>query len=576
MMSWIRFRKYLAVAALVPVVAWASGDLEGKLDQIRQLNYTGQIAQARLLLDQLAPTLRATSSAAVEHALLDAHNLALSGNLDAGLDSVSALLDIPLDDLTRTRALTLAANIAAANREHEQAFGFLRDALTMRDRIDDPRTLSQLFSNGAQMLAAAGEVQSALALGREAAQAAQASGIAREQCTAGQRLAWVKQLAGDLDAAAEASLAALAYCRQAGDRVFSATLALQKAELLESRGDRLAALEYLARSRQLFADAGYDRGLSIARLREAAILADQGHFEQALVLAEAQLPTLAQARLWDHLAEAHGLVASAARQLGQKSRALEHLDEKVIAEQRQHERERSHRLAYLQIALELDKHATRMAQLHQQARREALLRQSREQDSQLQRLSYLGAGLLGVILTLLVVQASRERRHYRQLARRDALTGLVNHSRFFERLDQAIKRSRARDQALTLVLGDIDHFKRVNDQHGHQTGDAVLRRVAARLQASFPSPAFCGRIGGEEFGIALPGLDTDQALKDIENLRQSINQQRRHDGTIRISMSFGLAQLRDGDQLLELRQRADEALYQAKREGRDRTVPARP
>ncbi|TVQ36701.1 MAG: GGDEF domain-containing protein [Wenzhouxiangella sp.] len=546
-----------------------------QLAQVRHFNTIGQVAQARQLLVQLTPALaQAGPDQAFEYALLDAHNLALGGELEQGALALEPLLATTTDRTRRFRALTLAANLAAAGRQHEKAFTHLRDALALRQHIDHPEYLSQMLSNAAQMLAAAGETERAIALGQEAVQAAQASGIAREQCVSGQRLAYAKEKNGQLDAAAEAILAALAFCRAAGDRVFSATLAMQKAALLTSRGENGAALHYLDRAERLFEQADYDRGLAIARVRRAILLAGTGQIDAATDLARGQIAILTQAGLWDYVSEAHGLLAQSAGDGGDYVLSLDHLNQRIETERRQLERERARRLAYLQIAFELDQREAEVEQLRNQALSDALLAQASQQRSRLQIFGYLAAALLIVILILLVWQASREGQHYRRLARRDGLTGLYNHTRFFENTDALLKRSARRGIPLTLVLADIDHFKQINDEHGHLAGDTVLERVGARLRAGFPPPSVCGRIGGEEFGMVLPGTGMDEALRRVESLREEINRKRESDHPADIRMSFGLAEQRPGDSLASFRQRADDALYQAKRQGRDRAVCA--
>jgi diguanylate cyclase (GGDEF)-like protein len=159
-----------------------------------------------------------------------------------------------------------------------------------------------------------------------------------------------------------------------------------------------------------------------------------------------------------------------------------------------------------------------------------------------------------------------------QLAARDALTGLVNRRVFEETLVREIARSTRTREPLSLVVVDVDHFKRVNDTHGHHVGDEVLRHVGKALGGSVRASDLVARFGGEEFVALLPNCGPADACKVAESLRTAVAA----DGPpVPVTASAGVAsyptQATDGASLF---QAADAALYEAKREGRDRTVQA--
>lgn len=162
----------------------------------------------------------------------------------------------------------------------------------------------------------------------------------------------------------------------------------------------------------------------------------------------------------------------------------------------------------------------------------------------------------------------------------DELTGLFNRGRFDELLSAEVERSRRfPDQELALVLLDIDNFKRVNDTHGHQVGDDVLREVARVLRETSREIDHPARYGGEELAVVLPGTDIDGAFDMAERVRAGIEQLAFPlDGNgqvLRVTASFGAAAL-GGDQASPERLigEADEALYRAKRGGKNKTVRA--
>jgi diguanylate cyclase len=158
-------------------------------------------------------------------------------------------------------------------------------------------------------------------------------------------------------------------------------------------------------------------------------------------------------------------------------------------------------------------------------------------------------------------------------ARTDPLTGLWNRKAFDERLAALFKLG----GRLSLAIVDVDHFKRVNDRWGHQTGDQVLRFIAAELSRSAPSPRVCIRYGGEEFAILFPGESRGAILESLETMRTSIHERqlrRRSTGELlgQLSVSAGLAERGPADTVATLIARADAALYAAKRGGRNRVV----
>jgi diguanylate cyclase (GGDEF)-like protein len=167
----------------------------------------------------------------------------------------------------------------------------------------------------------------------------------------------------------------------------------------------------------------------------------------------------------------------------------------------------------------------------------------------------------------------------RDQATKDPLTGLPNRRTLVEALDRELERSRRVGAACAVVFVDLDHFKRVNDTHGHAAGDAVLRAAASALRATLRPYDAVGRFGGEEFVIVLPGCDAAGAPAAAERLRASIAGTAVPVGetTLRVTCSLGVAvggagAECDRDALLAA---ADAALYDAKKSGRDRVVVAR-
>lgn len=159
-------------------------------------------------------------------------------------------------------------------------------------------------------------------------------------------------------------------------------------------------------------------------------------------------------------------------------------------------------------------------------------------------------------------------------ATHDGLTQLLNRSAILSVLRESLERSHAEDRALSILLCDIDHFKRINDQHGHLAGDAVLEHFAARLRHTVRGKDSVGRYGGEEFLVILEGCDKDDLAVRAEHMRRNIAEKpfSTPGPAIPVTTSIGGATLRPGGPLVSpeaILSLADTLLYQAKAEGRN-------
>lgn len=185
--------------------------------------------------------------------------------------------------------------------------------------------------------------------------------------------------------------------------------------------------------------------------------------------------------------------------------------------------------------------------------------------------------MLGVIANQVAIslQNARMFEALEEQATTDGLTGLVNHRTFQERFSAMLGRAERHNSAVSLILTDIDHFKKINDNFGHPTGDEVLRRVAAILAASARKIDIVARYGGEEFALVLEATDRAGAHNLAERVRMEVAQQtfQSAKGPFRATLSLGVASYpEDGTDKADIIARADQALYSAKHGGRNRTA----
>lgn len=188
----------------------------------------------------------------------------------------------------------------------------------------------------------------------------------------------------------------------------------------------------------------------------------------------------------------------------------------------------------------------------------------------------VGAILLivtGPLLRMLkrsVLDLHNVREAWRLEAIHDFITGLFNRRHFDSRLEEEVARTRRHRTPLSLILTDIDHFKKVNDRHGHQAGDAALREVASRIKKMFRREDVVARMGGDEVAILLPDTPIDESITKAQSMRERIASMPVHledtSAPIPLTISAGVATVEhasdSGDDLVR---RADDALYEAKR-----------
>ena len=179
---------------------------------------------------------------------------------------------------------------------------------------------------------------------------------------------------------------------------------------------------------------------------------------------------------------------------------------------------------------------------------------------------------MAIALMMLVILVRDLVSHMTETSETDALSGLLNRRGFERQASRASVQAIEQGMPVSLVIADIDHFKSINDNFGHATGDRVISTFARFLRSALSAHHVAGRIGGEEFAIVLPGTNLVAARLFAEGVRgtagglyvEGLPQ------SLRFTASFGVAELARGESLSDLMQRADQALYDAKKSGRDR------
>ena len=350
----------------------------------------------------------------------------------------------------------------------------------------------------------------------------------------------------------------------------AARLGLATVQLAQGQHDD--ALASLEQARAGFAKAGTPRHDDMLLLLTGQALAGKGRHREALSIYRQALPLVQRSGNERYLARLHQLLAASEEALGRNAEALasfKRYSELQASLQRKMQLEQNQLLAYEHEARTRALENNRL-RAESGAQRQHVATLERARRWQTAALS-LGA-LLIVVLVLAIVLQRRHSRRLRALAMTDSLTGAASRVDIDRSTDRALVRAARSGAPLSVLVLDLDHFKSINDCHGHTAGDAVLRAATAAWQAHLREYDALGRIGGEEFVMVCANAPLATAQAIAERLLQATRSLRLPDidPELRVTVSIGLAEAQAGDTRDTLFARADDALYRAKALGRDR------
>jgi diguanylate cyclase (GGDEF)-like protein len=418
-----------------------------------------------------------------------------------------------------------------------------------------------------------GEYDKAIGYQRQILRDDEASGYKSGVATAHFNIASALEMKGDLDAALVQYRRALEMDTALGNRPAVAENERSIGSLLIKQNKAADALPWIERALAYFSGAEHAENIARTRVTRARAYHALGRQREAiedLEFAEQHFRANNNPR---QLARVYEVLADAHAASGDWRRAYEASVANRKAQQDLDRRAREEQTSRLRVQFDTArKEQENRALLIENAHRGEALRNA-ERVRSLQRLTILLGTALLLLLGAMAVQQVHRGRRLRALAMTDELTGLPNRRHILEFLERELRAAQG-GAAMAVVSFDVDHFKRINDAHGHLGGDRVLQAIAGVVADSLPEHARVGRMGGEEFLVVLPDAGTERAGEVAETLRTAVANAQfegfRADQRVTISLGFAVAGT--GDDIEALLRRADGALYRAKREGRDRAV----
>jgi diguanylate cyclase (GGDEF)-like protein len=502
---------------------------------------------------------------------MQAYQNAYIGKEELARAELEAIAKEAPDSTLRTKVTGTLINVLGAGHHYDEAFQYLDHALDNLAQVTDKEARFHLLAEASQLLSDAGQYELAAAYANQII-VDYPSG--RNGCIGGMFELHAKLRGGHANIAKEEFQAKIDSCLAVGEKMIAdavrrdmAMLDMQQNKvddaiaLLQEHFEEVKGFNYPALTADydvLLAQAYWKKDNSVLAQKYAIIAADisaKSDFNESLV-------------------KSYQLLYQIERQQGNLRDALAYHEKYVAADKEHLDDVREKALAYQIAKQQVEAKKVELNELNKQNQ---ILQLHQALDHKAVETSRLYIALLLTVLASIVFWLYRLKRsqlRFMRLARRDGLTDIFNRQHFVEEAEQSLRYVAKSQRGACLILIDLDHFKNINDSHGHVAGDQVLKRAVSICQQHLHSCDVFGRLGGEEFGILLPDCTPIQALERAEYIRQTIQALPEDDhGHIPLTASFGIASTtHHGYDLRCLLVAADRALYRAKHNGRNRVV----
>lgn len=560
----------LWLAAGTPATAAdESAQLLKKADSIKLQDYP-QFVTLLHTLQVRAPQLPQADRDYLEY--LDGWNSAYLGQYDAAVTTLGKITDRSGDVTLRFRAATTVVNVLSVSRRYEEAFARLNRLLDLLPQVTDADAREQALLVAAFTYVEVAQYDLTL---RYARMVIDENWAGRGVCKGGQLELEALWRSGKLKASSPQLQAGIDACDKVGGTMFANDIRTYTAKLYvdEQRYDDAIAL--LKQHYDEVVASRYGRLISAYDALLAEAYRNKGAPGLAQQFALDTIQNAAPNQYTEPLVNAYATLYQLAKESGDFKSALEYHEQYAVADKAYLDDASARHLAYQKVSHENIANRLQVEALNKQNHVLQLERELSAKAVETSRLYIALLALTALFIALWAYRTKRSQLHFMALSRLDGLTGICNRPHFIALAQRALEGGAKSREPLCIALCDLDHFKAINDLHGHATGDYVLKRVVAACQAHLDPDDLFGRFGGEEFGFLFPGCRPQEARRRSEQLRVAIAAiTTEQDGLgLTVSASFGIsATLTSGHELRQLLAHADSALYEAKRGGRNRVV----
>jgi diguanylate cyclase (GGDEF)-like protein len=532
---------------------------------------TSDHARFLQLLNRLSEYGSLTSDQQQQLRYLQAWQAAYSGNYELADSLVENLLEKSRNETLRFRAGLFLVNSLGERSRYQEAFQRLSELLAKLPEIVDPDIRSQALATAAYLYEEAGQYD--LALGYANQLTKQRAAPDDYTCIAAYTRLAALYKSAKLDGIEKQFRGGINECLNVGNNLYANGIRFYVASLAVQQGHLDKAIRLLNDSYSEVQRSGYVWLLSQFDALLAEAYWDNNQMPQATQAALRVIERAPGNSYAESLSSANKILYMVAKRQGDMQAALSYHEQYMKANEGYLDAVSRRALAYQVVQQQL---LAKRLEVDTLSKQNEILQLQQTLDRKATETSRLYIILLTTVLAFIAFWAYRIKRsqlRFMKLARRDGLTGIYNRQHFVNEVELQLKYCRKSSREACLVLLDLDHFKTVNDTHGHAVGDRVLKRAVTACQAHLRSSDIFGRLGGEEFGIVLPDCTLQQVLARVELIRHAISTAAKGGEVpdVPISASFGVTSTTHvGYELRELLVAADDALYQAKREGRNR------
>lgn len=501
---------------------------------------------------------------------LVAWEAAYSGDYETATKSLNAIMDQSPSATLRFRAGATLVNMLGIGHRYEEAFARLSQLLDQLPEIDDKEARFQGLAEAAQLYIEAGQYDLALNYSNQLL----AENSTGEYACKGRYLVLdARYRSGKWQDIARQFREGIDVCVEVGGVLFANGIRADMARFEIEQGRAAAAIDLLQKNYADVVGAKYQSLISQFDALLAMAYWKNGQVALAEKFAHDAINSSIRNEYTESLTTAYELLYRIKLQQGDFAAALSWHEKYMAADKADLNDVSTKALAYQVVKQQVQAKKLEVETLGKQNQ---ILQLQQALDRKASEASRLYIALLLSMLAFIAFWAYRIKRsqlRFMRQARRDGLTDIFNRQHFVSSAEQQLQYCKRSARQACLVLIDLDHFKAVNDTHGHAVGDRVLKRAVAACQAHLRSSDIFGRLGGEEFGIVLPDCTLEQALSRAEQIRAAIATAATGEDSpgVPISASFGVATIaRSGYELRDLLIDADDGLYRAKREGRNR------
>lgn len=556
------------VAAAAPEQAVSVAETLAQADQLKTRDHSRFL----LLMKQLHQN-RKQLSPRQQQLLryLEAWQIAYSGDYDQANRILHDLIKHSEDKSLSTRAKAMLVHDMFVERRYEQAYAMANSLIEALPGVTDTTARITVLTQVTQMLIR--EKQYDLAL----KYAHQLQGIFHAgdgQCLANLFEAQILRHLGKLTSSSPKFRDTIKTCHTANEPVYANALSLDWADLMSEEGHPDRAIALLHRIAPDIMHAGYQFHIAELHVILARAYLRKGDNTNAEKSALATLAANDPDKFNWTLQYAYEVLYKVARQTGEDSAALAYYEKYMAQYKAATQDAKAQALAYQMVK---QKVLAKKLELEKLSKQNKILQLRQSLDQKAAENNRLYILLLLLVITFIGFWAYRTKHsqiHFREMAHHDDLTGCLNRKHFLDLAERNLHHLHKTKTHACLLILDMDHFKQINDTHGHLNGDKVLRHVAMTCREELRTSDLFGRLGGEEFGILISDCKCEQGSEVGHRICQTLaaTSSTLDDGArVTVTASVGLACTDSaGWDMRQLLTKADQALYGAKRDGRNR------